>query len=170
MLTRQSMKRMKSGIPGNAGFSLVEVTLAVGIAALGIIAVLGLMPQGLEMSRKTGEMTAQRQITEQIVRNLDQKSWSELTAGGTNFTYYFDDQGLETVASGPTQAFIVAVEVVSLSSSPMNSPRLPLGSASEPYLAKAVIKIATTVNPQFEFTEQNNRNYVTAVHYIAKVR
>jgi uncharacterized protein (TIGR02598 family) len=160
------MSPPKSKLRGNSGFSLVEVTLAVGIAALGIIAVLGLMPQGLEMSRKTGELSAQRQITEQIVRNLDQKSWSDLTGSNTLFTAYYDDQGLETTATAPTQAFIVKVQILTLSS----STTLPLGANGEPYLARAVMKIATTTNPQFDFSDQNRRNYATMIHYIAKVR
>jgi uncharacterized protein (TIGR02598 family) len=166
MLIKSPIKLMNPKILGNAGFSLVEVTLAVGIAALGIIAVLGLMPQGLEMSRKTGELSAQRQITEQIVRNLDQKAWNDLITANTTFTLYYDDQGLETTATAPTQAFIVRVQILPLAS----LTTLPLGGNGEPYLAKAVIKIATTTNPQFNFADQNNRNYVTMIHYIAKAR
>ena len=140
--------------------------MAVGIAALGIIAVLGLMPQGLEMSRKTGEMTARRQITEQIVRDLEQRSWSDLGAALTTSTYYFDDQGAQTTASAPTQAFIAKVSVSNLTS----GPALPEGSVSEPYLRKATILIANTTNSGFDFSDANRRNYDLVVHYIAKSR
>lgn len=149
-----------------AGFSLVEVTLAVGIAALGIIAVLGLMPQGLEMSRKTGELTAYRQITEQVVRDLEQMSWSALAASNQEVTKYFDDQGAETTATAPTQALMAKVRVVDL----MSSPTLPQGFTQEQYLRKVVIKIATTTNPGFDFSDHNRRNYVTMIHYIARTR
>jgi uncharacterized protein (TIGR02598 family) len=43
------------------GFSLVEVTLAVAIAALAMITLLGLLPQGLEMSRKSALITSKQQ-------------------------------------------------------------------------------------------------------------
>lgn len=159
-VSQDKVTRMKRG------FSLVEVTLAVGIAALGIIAVLGLMPQGLEMSRKTGEMTARRQITEQILRDLEQRSWTDLGASLTTMTYYFDDQGAQTTATAPTQAFIVKVTVSNLTS----GPALPEGSATEPYLRKASIAIANTTNSGFDFSDANRRNYDLIVHYIAKTR
>lgn len=151
---------------GPRGFSLVEVTLALGIAALGIIAVLGLMPQGLEMSRKTGEMTAHKQITQQIVSDLEQRNWASLATAGSVITEYYDDQGAKTTSSSPTQAFIAKYQVQPLT----GGASLPLGSSSEPFLRKAVVKIATTTNPNFDFTDNNRRNYVTVIHYIAKAR
>lgn len=151
---------------GQTGFSLVEVTLALGIAALGIIAVLGLMPQGLEMSRKTGEMTAHKQITEQIVRDLEQRNWNALAASTSQVTKYYDDQGAETNANSPTQAIIAKYQIVNLSA----KSSLPMGSTTEPFLRKAVVKIATTTDPTFDFSDNNRRNYVTVIHYIAKTR
>ncbi len=35
------------------GFSLPETTIAVAIAALGIVSIMGLIPQGLETAHKT---------------------------------------------------------------------------------------------------------------------
>lgn len=79
------------------GFSLVEVTLAVAIASLAIITLLGLIPQGLEMSRKTGLLTNNSHILEQIIRDLENTQFSLLPAPGaaTNQRRYFNDQGQE---------------------------------------------------------------------------
>lgn len=143
------------------GFSLPEVTLSVAIAALGIISILGLMPQGLEMSRKTGQLAAHRQIVEQIIRDLDQTDWVNLPVGVK--TKYFDDQGLELLtASAPTMSFIVKYEIAAA------NPNLPKNPVAELYLRKVVIKIATTVNPAFDFTDANERHYNTFNHFLAK--
>ncbi|OYW26293.1 MAG: hypothetical protein B7Z47_07745 [Chthoniobacter sp. 12-60-6] len=53
-----------------AGFSLVEVALAVAIAALAIITLLGLLPQGLEMARKTSLMVSDSNILQQITHDM----------------------------------------------------------------------------------------------------
>lgn len=143
------------------GFSLPEVTLSVAIAALGIISILGLMPQGLEMSRKTGQLAAHRQIVEQIIRDLDQTDWVNLPVNVK--TKYFDDQGLELLtASAPTMSYIVKYEIAAI------NPNLPKNDTAEIYLRKVTIKIATTVNVAFDFSEANMRRYNTFNHFLAK--
>lgn len=162
------MKSIRIQHLSKAAFSLVEVTLAMGIAALGIIAVLGLMPQGMEMSRRTGEMSAHRQINEQVINNLSQKSWSELRSmsGGSETAFWFDDQGLETTSSGDMRAILAVLKVSRLDA----TPTLPDGMDREEYLVKVTVKIATTTNPAFDFSDLNRKNFVTTTHYIARTK
>jgi uncharacterized protein (TIGR02598 family) len=84
-----------------AGFSLVEVVLAVGIMALGVVTILGLLPHGLEMSRRTANEQAQTRIVEQITGELQSSSWATLggivgSTASAGMVLQFDDQGLRT--------------------------------------------------------------------------
>ncbi len=99
--------RPKSAVRFQSGFSLVEVVLAVGIMALGVVTILGLLPHGLEMSRKTANEQAQTRIVDQIAGELQSADWETLggvigpgQAAGTVFQY--DDQGLRTTDSALT--------------------------------------------------------------------
>lgn len=51
-------------------FSLVEVTLALGVAAFCLIAVLGLLPAGIKTQKTSIEQTVARNITSEIIGDL----------------------------------------------------------------------------------------------------
>lgn len=53
-----------------AGFSLVEVTLALGIAAFCLIAVLGLVPVGVQTNRNATSQTAAINILSSVVSDI----------------------------------------------------------------------------------------------------
>src|SRR4051812_36178994 len=53
-----------------AGFSLVEVTLAIGIAGFCLIAVLGLLPAGVQTNRNATSQTAANNIMAAVVADL----------------------------------------------------------------------------------------------------
>ena len=57
---------MKRSPPEAAGFSLVEVTLALGVAAICLIAMLGLMPTSLKTQQNSVRQTTANQIISQI--------------------------------------------------------------------------------------------------------
>src|SRR5947199_6819877 len=57
---------MKRSPPETAGFSLVEVTLAVGVAAICLIMLLGLLPAGVKTQQTSIQQTTANQIISQI--------------------------------------------------------------------------------------------------------
>lgn len=152
------------------GFSLPEVTIAVGIAALGLVALLGLMPQGMEMARKTGELAAQRQIVEQVSRDLEQTSWAELqalAASTTGQVKAFSEQGIEVAPGAVNTSYVANVRVFDLTA------QLPQGVGgsprTEPFLRKVVTRIATTTNMGYNFDDPVNKaNFSTFHTYVAK--
>ena len=61
---------MRRPVHPAAAFSLVEVTLALGIAAFCLIAVFGLMPVGVQTNRNATSQTAATDIIAAIVSDL----------------------------------------------------------------------------------------------------
>ncbi len=160
MLTHRMKSKQTIACP--AGFSLVEVTLAVAIAALALITFLGLLPQGLEISRKTALMTTNSNVVEQIVRDLESAKWDMLPSTGTQLRY-FDDQGVE-VSSNST--LISTVAQLSFS----NPASLPQTEALQNFLRRVVVRVANTSNPRFDFSPDRSYTYATYSHLVAKTR
>jgi uncharacterized protein (TIGR02598 family) len=157
------MKRTSSPGLSSAGFSLVEVALAVAIAALAIITLLGLLPQGLEMSRKTALLSTNSSILEQIIRNYENMQWSDIPSGGTPVKKYFTDQGLEVMADSKEISFVAEVDFRQLAS-------LPRTETDEPYLRRVIIRVASSGSSSYTFDPNNPIGYVVFNHLIAKSR
>lgn len=95
-----------------AGFSLVEVTMAIGIVAFAFIALFGMLPTGLTTFRQAIDTSVGSQIAQRVINEAQQTDFTTLTASGTNTgssfdqsTRYFDDQGNEvTATNAATQA------------------------------------------------------------------
>ena len=101
-----------------AGFTLVEVSIAVGILAVALVALLGLMPAGMTNFRKAMDTSITAQIAQRILLDMQQADFDQVvdTANATGqepVTYsftaplrkggqqyrFFDEQGSELVSS-----------------------------------------------------------------------
>jgi len=152
----------------NKGFSLAEVTIALAIAAGGFVSLLGLLPQGLEMSRRTAEMAAETRIIDRISGELMSTPWSELSWSGygteESARRYFDDQGIEIDMTSPnaklTLSYVASIYLPPSSSDDMDV-KLPSTETSaqegQRYLRKVIVAVAATVNDDYSFPdpEQN---------------
>jgi len=153
----------------HSGFSLVEVTLAVAIAALALITFLGLLPQGLEISRKTALMTTNSNVLEQIVRDLENARWDVLpggtggSGGASTQLRYFDDQGVELASNSKNISIIAQLNF-------SNPASLPSKEVTQYFMRRVVVKIANTSNPSFDFSAGRSFAYSTYNHLVAKTR
>jgi uncharacterized protein (TIGR02598 family) len=80
---------------GLHGFSLVEVVIAVGVAAFALVALLGLLPSGLKTFKSTMNTAVGSQIAQRVFNDMQIANWSNLT----NTARYFDEQGNELTTS-----------------------------------------------------------------------
>jgi uncharacterized protein (TIGR02598 family) len=88
---------MKRPLSETAAFSLVEVTLALGIAAFCLIAVFGLMPVGVQTNRNATSQTAATGIMAAVNADLRATQGSTSAQYGIQFgtakTLYFNGAG-----------------------------------------------------------------------------
>ncbi|MGC1320579.1 MAG: Verru_Chthon cassette protein B [Candidatus Udaeobacter sp.] len=92
---------MKRSTCGAAGFSLIEVTLALGIAAFCLIAVFGLMPVAVMTNRNATSRTAATNLMAAVIADLRAIPTTKTTSAQFGISYgtsgtqtlYFDGSG-----------------------------------------------------------------------------
>lgn len=106
------------------GFTLIEVAIAVGILAVSLVALLGLLPGGMTTFRKAMDTSVTAQIAQRILQDLQQAEFDEvvdlqnlpkdaLSYCPPHFSFrapkvakgalrYFDEQGAEVLPKGDT--------------------------------------------------------------------
>jgi len=90
---------MNCSFSSKSGFSLAEVTLALGIAAFCLVAVFGLIPVGVQTNHNATSQTAATNILAAVVTDLRATPNTINTSSqfaitfGTNKTLYFDGSG-----------------------------------------------------------------------------
>lgn len=98
---------MKSSIIQHTGFSLVELTLALGVAAISLIGIFALLPVGLQINHNAIEQTNSVQMLSTVVADLRATPGkggatsqqfqidipSDPSAASGSFTIFFDEHG-----------------------------------------------------------------------------
>lgn len=85
-----------------AGFSLIEITLSLGIIAFAFVTIFGLLPTGLNTFRRAMDISIGAQIAQELINDAQQTDFNTLKNGdgagngGTAGSFhYYDDQGNE---------------------------------------------------------------------------
>lgn len=82
-----------------SAFSLVEVTLAIGIIAFAFVALFGLLPTGMQTFRASVDATNDVTILQDMNAMVQVTGWKNidsLDSTGTGDVYYFDEEGRRT--------------------------------------------------------------------------
>jgi Tfp pilus assembly protein PilV len=114
------------------GFSLVEVTMALGIAAFCLIAVMGIVPVGVQTNRNAKSQTAATNIMAAVIADLRATPRTNNTSlqlaipFGTNTTRYFDSQAQCSCDSAGLQRPNPLTRSCSLTWNPALQPRYRL--------------------------------------------
>lgn len=145
------------------GFSLAEVTMAVGITAVGSLALVGLMPSGLDSLRQSSAQVAEAKIVQAVTADYQMGDWGTRKSGQklTDRQYYFDERGVRVLKNDVWKHYEVRVTV---------DPTLPIvqGDATgNKYLRKLNIKITDRANADAAFNNPlQHRTYSSMVSLI----
>ena len=110
-----------------AAFSLVEVTLALGIAAFCLIAVFGLMPVGVQTNRNATSQTAATNILSSVAGDIraspkghtNSAKYGIRRSKGNTTTLYFDGQGQFTTSLGANSRYRLYVKIYPIVAQPL---------------------------------------------------
>src|SRR6478672_9366235 len=78
------------------GFSLVEISLAIGIIAFAFVALLGLLPSGLTIFRSSVDTANETWIMQDLNSMIQVTDWSKLDSMSfekSGEIYYYDEEG-----------------------------------------------------------------------------
>ena len=83
-------------------FSLVEVTIAMGITAVAMVSIMGLLPGGMQTMQRANDKAIEARIHQQILGELQLTPWEAVSGRGASpvdafdkTVRYYDDQGIE---------------------------------------------------------------------------
>jgi uncharacterized protein (TIGR02598 family) len=93
-----------------AGFTLVEVTVAIGIVAFAMIGMLGLLPVGLTTFQEASTTSIRAQIVQAITSDIARSDSSNISTG----THYFDNEGNSLETNGPKTVYTAVVNAADL--------------------------------------------------------
>lgn len=147
------------------GFSLPEVTLALGIAAFGITTLLGLLPHGLNNIRKAGDVAVSSRITQQILGRLDQ---SQATTVNAKQRFYFNAYAMPVDPAGRKKDDIAYVAEVAPLVSDLRLPGVKDSSQNDAFLRRVTVKLKQTPAADYVFDDANPSSYKLVSYVVAK--
>lgn len=145
----------------NQGFSLPEVTLALGIAAFGLTTLLGLLPQGLNNIRKAGDVAASTRISQQILGSIDQTQATSATQ-----RFYFNAYAVPVDPAGRHKDDIAYVAEVTPPATDVSLPGAT--KSSDAFLRRVTVKLKQTPVIDYAFDESNPASYKLYSYVVAR--
>lgn len=81
--------------PSSHAFSLVEVTIAMAIAAVALVTLIGMIPQGMNTMREAGDRAIEARIHQQILNELQMVDFDTIHDDYDGMVVFYDGQGEE---------------------------------------------------------------------------
>ena len=137
------------------GFSLVEVTLALGITAFGLVALMGMLPKSLSTLQEAGQISAQTRIAQQLIGDVMLNDWKKLdtvypAAKAAGEIKYFDDQSIEIKTDDPDfSRDLIYIARLRLPAAATDGVKLPGAGNFSTDLRRIIVDIIQSNDTQF---------------------
>lgn len=156
------------------GFSLAEVILAVGITAIGITSLVGLVPSGLDSLRQSAERVAKAKIIQAVVADYQMGDWGQRDAGQMlqDRQYTFDEQGLPVATTDPWRHYTVQATIQrnpGSTGNANNGVQMLGDSTNNRYLHRLIIRITDAKDADSAFADASGTKYTTHSSMVALI-
>ena len=149
--TRESMEiPAPSGTPAvrplarcPRGFSLIEVTIALGVFAFAMIPIIGLVSSGMKSLRGSMDDGVRGEIVRKVVGEAGRVPYTNLSTAFNNRLFYFDDEGVQQASSNAQTIFVASNSVYAAT-----PPSLITSDTNSAQLLKVTVR---------HFAETNNK-------------
>ncbi len=171
---------------GSRGFSLVEVTLALGITAVALVSLMGMLPKGLQTLQQANDKAVMGRIHQQVLGEIQVTSWEPKQGSAVSpldsfdgQVRFYDDQGIELPASDKGNFNHVYTARITLPRSGSSLPTsVGAGSyggmsvpgekgSSDEYMRLVIVEVTANVDPTFlesPSTGFDNLDYPNAIY------
>lgn len=124
------------------GFSLVEVVLAVGLAASTVMVLISMLPGGMDQMRESSNRMATVRILRWVAQDLQMRDFDEWAHNSKTVQYKFDSGGDPVPGRGGDDLeSIYTVEVTPAAQSVATGVELP-GDVNNGYLRQVTVSIS----------------------------
>lgn len=126
-------------------FSLIEVVMAIGIVSFALIAIIGMIPIGLNAMKASVNDTLACLIFQDVSERITGQPYP---TSSTNVLYYYDSRGafVDTNSTNSVPIYKVAVKIAPLDASLTN------GALTNANLRAVVVGISSTSSPRTNVT------------------
>jgi uncharacterized protein (TIGR02598 family) len=90
------------------GFSLIEVTIALGVFAFAMIPIIGLVSSGMKSLRGSMDDGVRGEIVRKVVAEAGRVPYTNLSTAFNNRLFYFDDEGVQQASSNAQTIFVAS--------------------------------------------------------------
>lgn len=143
--------RFKVSLREIRAFTLVETVLAIGIVSFAFVAIMGMLPCGLQVFRKAMDTSMEGQMVQHIVGRISQTPYAEIAQYQGN-SFWFDDAGNFVAERSPDCIYSASIAITS-------QPVLP-GSGSA---AGGLTGVTITFRRMGEAATGASRTFVTYI-------